>query len=375
MNKNKFALILLLFSLIFIFSLNTGAENLKLHFIDVGQGDSILIEEAGGKKILVDGGDRADSIAAGIINYLKDQKIKKLDYIISTHPHADHIGGLVDIIDSFEVETVLDSGKIHSSKTYENYLIKIDQKNIAFQTPRQGDSFKIGESELLFLHPDQKLENYNLNNSSLVFVLQSGSQKFLFTGDVEAEVERELLKENPDLKVDLIKVPHHGSKTSSFKGWIKSLEPKTAVIQVGENHYGHPAAEVVELYQNLGTQVFRNDLNGNIVVTADGQNYTVKVDSSVADIKTALKNNSNHQEKSKPKTADTETESSQNLININSASAAILDQLWGIGPATAKNIISYRNNNGSFKQIEDIKMVDGIDDGKFNRWQDKITVK
>lgn len=372
MNKNRFALILLFLALILVFSINTTAENLKLHFIDVGQGDSILIEERGGKKILVDGGDRADRIAAEIINYLKDRKIEKLDYIISTHPHADHIGGLVDIIDSFEVENVLDSGKIHSSKSYENYLIKIDQENINFETPRQGDNLKIGESELIFLHPDQYLEDYNLNNSSLVFVLKSGGQKFLFTGDVEAEVERELLKENPELKVDLIKVPHHGSKTSSFKGWIKSLEPKSAIIQVGENHYGHPSPEIIEFYQNQRIQVFRNDLNGNIVVTADGENYTVKVDKNVENIKTDDKADPNTIENSKPNTTP---KTAENLININSASAAILDQLWGIGPATAKKIINYRSNNGPFKQIQDIKKVDGIDDGKFDRWQDQITVQ
>lgn len=282
MNKNRSALFLLILVLILIFTLNTTAENLKIHFIDVGQGDSILIEDAGGKNILIDGGDRADQIAAGIINYLKNQKVEKLDYIISTHPHADHIGGLVDIIDSFEVGSVLDSGKIHTSKTYENYLIKIDQENIDFKTPRQGDKIKIGESELIFLHPDHKLENYDLNNSSLVFVLKFGEQNFLFTGDIEEKVERELLAENPKLKVNLIKVPHHGSKTSSSVNWIKNLDPDLAVIQVGTaNQYGHPASDVVELYQKLDARVFRNDLNGNIVVTTDGRNYTVRVDKTV----------------------------------------------------------------------------------------------
>jgi len=282
MNKNRSALFLLILVLILIFTLNTTAENLKIHFIDVGQGDSILIEDAGGKNILIDGGDRADQIAAGIINYLKNQKVEKLDYIISTHPHADHIGGLVDIIDSFEVGTVLDSGKIHTSKTYENYLIKIDQENIDFKTPRQGDKIKIGESELIFLHPDHKLENYDLNNSSLVFVLKFGEQNFLFTGDIEEKVERELLAENTKLKVNLIKVPHHGSKTSSSVNWIKNLDPDLAVIQVGTaNQYGHPASDVVELYQKLDARVFRNDLNGNIVVTTDGRNYTVRVDKTV----------------------------------------------------------------------------------------------
>ncbi|MEC9489919.1 MAG: MBL fold metallo-hydrolase [Halanaerobiales bacterium] len=376
MNRNKLVLFLLLLSLILIFSINTTAQNLKIHFIDVGQGDSILIEAAGGQNILVDGGDRADRITAGIINYLRDQNVKKLDYLISTHPHADHIGGLVDIIDSFKVGTVLDSGKVHTSKTYENYLIKIDQENIHFETPRQGDKFKIGESELYFLHPDQNLDNYDLNNSSLVFLLKFGQQNFLFTGDIEAEVERKLLAENPELKVDIIKVPHHGSKTSSFASWIKSIQPETAVIQVGENHYGHPAAEVLTLYQEQGARVFRNDLNGNIVVTADGKNYTVKVDRS-ANNRTDRKNNAAAENTSpaKIKSESKNKADSSNLININTASAAVLDQLWGIGPVTAKKIINYRQKNGLFSQIEEIKKVDGIDDGKFGRWYDKITVK
>ncbi len=372
MNRNRLALFLLLISLILVFTLTITAENLKIHFIDVGQGDSILIEEAGGKNILVDGGDRADRIAAEIINYLKDQNIKRLDYIISTHPHADHIGGLVDIIDTFEVGTVLDSGKIHTSKTYENYLIKIDQENINFETPRQGDEFIIGESKLYFLHPDQNLDDYDLNNSSLVFILQFGQQYFLFTGDIEEKVEKKLLQENPELRVDLIKVPHHGSKTSSFSGWIKNLKPKTAVIQVGENHYGHPAAEVIELYQNQGASIFRNDLNGNIVVTADGINQVVKVDKSV---KNTEKNNQKSSQSEGKSTSPAQKKDNSNLININTASASILDQLWGIGPSTAEKIINYRKDNGAFENIEEIKNVDGIDDGKFGRWYDKIRVE
>lgn len=372
-NKKIIALVLILIFLT-LFSLNTTAQNLKIHFIDVGQGDSILIEEAEGKNILVDGGDRSDKIAAKIINYLKEQEIKKLDYIISTHPHADHIGSLTDIIDNFEVGTVLDSGKIHTSKTYENYLIKIDQKNLNFKTPRQGDEFGIGDSKIFFLHPDQKLENYDLNNSSLVFLLQYKKQKFLFTGDIEKSVEAKLLQQNPELKVDLIKVPHHGSDTSSYYSWIKNLKPKLAVIQVGaDNHYGHPAAEVIELYQNLGTKVYRNDLNGNVVVTADGKNYTVKVDQIVKNIQKETEITTTTKEKGS--NSNSLNSKDDNLININTASLQLLDQLWGIGPATAKKIINYRKNNGAFEKIEEIKNVDGIDDGKFGHWHDKITIK
>ncbi len=365
MTKKKILFFILTAALLIFFSFVTTAQNLKIHFIDVGQGDSILIEEAGGQNILVDGGDRSDQVAAGIINYLKDQNIKKLDYIISTHPHADHIGGLVDIIDSFEVGKILDSGKIHSSMTYENYLIKIDQENIDFDTPRQGDKFTIGKSEIVFLHPDQKLDSYDLNNSSLVFVLKYAQQNFLFTGDIEKEVEAELLTENPGLKADIIKVPHHGSNTSNLANWIKALKPEIAVIQVGDNHYGHPAAGIIQLYQENGAQVYRNDLNGNIVVTADGKNYAVKVD-KIADNIIAGADISQKSSEAKNK---------KDLININSADITTLDKLWGVGPATAEKIIDYRKKNGPFKKLEEIKNIDGIDDGKFDRWQDKITVE
>lgn len=360
MKKKQFIYLTLVIILLLSFSLNTTAQNLKIHFIDVGQGDSILIEAPAGKKLLVDGGDRNNKVTKNLINYLKKQKIKKLDYLISTHPHADHIGGLGAVIDNFKVEKVLDSGKVHSSKTYENYLIKIDQENIDFKTPRQGDLIELGKSKLKFLHPDSENSNYDLNNSSLVFVLEFGKQKFLFTGDIEKEVEKKLLKDYPELKTTLIKAAHHGSKSSSTKAWIKNLEPEVVVIQVGaKNKYGHPAAKVLNLYQNLNTQIYRNDLNGNIVLTSNGSNYTIKVAKSIK---------AKAQAKIKPK------QKNSALININTASAQKLTELWGIGPATAAKIIAYRQQNGPFTEIEAIKKVKGIGTNKFEHWQNKITI-
>lgn len=370
MNKKRIALLFLIISLTLLFTLNTTAENLKIHFIDIGQGDSILIQAAAGENILVDGGDRADAVAEKIISYLKAQNVKKIDYLISTHPHADHIGSLTAVIDNFEVEKILDSGKVHSSKTYENYLLKIDQKNIDFAAPRRGDIIELKKGKIKFIHPDSKIADYSLNNSSLVFVLNYKKQKFLFTGDIEKEVEQKLLLKNPELKVDIIKVPHHGSSSSSSWAWIKSLEPKTAVIQVGAaNSYGHPAPETTANYRRLKTAIYRNDLNGDIVITADGENYTVKVDKNLSAGSKKQKNLLSKNDKK------LKVESSgHKLININQADAKTLSQLWGIGSTTAAKIITYRQKNGPFQQIEEIMNVKGIGKAKFERWQHKISV-
>lgn len=275
MNKNITLIILLVFALTFSIS----ASNLEIHFIDVGQGDSILIKTPSDENILVDGGGRANAIKAKIINYLKKEKVIKIDYMISTHPHADHVGGLKDIIDEFEILNVLDSGKKYGSKTFENYLAKINQENINFKTPKQGDRIRLKDSEIIFLHPDEDIDSESINNSSIVFVYRYGKQIFLFTGDIEREIKKEILKENPNLKVDLIKVPHHGSGYSSYPDWVESVAAKIAVIQVGENHYGHPSKEIIELYSKYG-KVYRNDLNGDIVVTANKSEYIVTVNES-----------------------------------------------------------------------------------------------
>lgn len=374
--KNKYFYVFLCIILILIFSLNSAAHNLKLNFIDVGQGDCILIQGPDGSNILVDGGDRNDQTAEHIINYLNSKDVKKLDYIISTHPHSDHIGNLAAVLNNFPVDNVLDSGRVHTSQTYENYLQTIEAKQINFKLPRTGDQIKIGQLSLLFLNPDQNVNDYSLNNASLVFMLSYKKQKFLFTGDMEKEIENKLLQNNFDLQANLIKVPHHGSDSSSTAAFVKAVKPEIAVFQVGkDNNYGHPEQKIINRYQQIGSKIYRNDLNGDIVVSSNGTALAVKV------LKTASEKQllTGHQEKINANEKQTKTNSTANYknkkININHASAAELTSLWGVGPATAKKIIAYRKKYGPFQTISAIKNVKGISEVKFAHWKNRITIK
>lgn len=374
--KNKYFYVFLCIILILIFSLNSAAHNLKLNFIDVGQGDCILIQGPDGSNILVDGGDSDDQTAEHIINYLNNKDVKKLDYIISTHPHSDHIGNLAAVLNNFPVDNVLDSGRIHTSQTYENYLQTIEAKQINFKLPRTGDKIKIGQLSLLFLNPDKNVNDYSLNNASLVFMLSYKKQKFLFTGDMEKEIENKLLQNNFDLKANLIKVPHHGSDSSSTAAFVKAVQPEIAVFQVGkDNNYGHPEQKIINRYHQIGSKIYRNDLNGDIVVNSNGTALAVKV------LKTASEKQllTGHQEKINANQQQTKANSASNYknkkININHASAAELTSLWGVGPATAKKIIAYRKKHGPFQAISAIKNVKGISEVKFAHWKNRITIK
>ncbi|MFW5998702.1 MAG: helix-hairpin-helix domain-containing protein [Bacillota bacterium] len=338
------------------------AEELKVHFIDVGQGDSILIQSPEDKNILIDGGNRWNKVEEKLISYLKKQEVTTLDAVVSTHPHADHIGGLSAVIREFEVEQIYDSGRIHTSKTYENYLLLIDEKDIPFVTPRRGDVLEIGELSFKVLHPDQNkdVNQYSLNNSSLVLQLEFEEISFLFTGDIEKEVQQEIVDTDIDIKANILKVGHHGSETFAHEVFMRRANPEIAVIQAGEdNRYGHPHEETLNLLKEEDIEIFRNDIHGDIIITAAGGEYEIDAGKD----KTP---------RAPPETENTEDESSK--LNINQASQHELEQLWGVGPVTAEKIIEYRKEHGSFKSRDEIKKVDGIDEKKFNKWKNEITV-
>lgn len=247
---------------------------LQVHFIDVGQGDSIYIKTPS-KNILIDAGERGDTV----VNYLKELDVSSLDLVISTHPHSDHIGGLVNVLRALEVKEVIDPGIVHTSKTFEDYLTLIDEKDIVFTEGWPGDVRDLGDSVMLeILHPREPKSN-DLNNASVVARLSFGEISFLFTGDAEKKSEKEILDQGFDIKSTILKAGHHGSSTSTGEDFLNAVSPETVIIMCGEgNSYGHPHEEIIEMLESYDINIYRTDISGTIVIITDGKTYEVSTE-------------------------------------------------------------------------------------------------
>jgi competence protein ComEC len=255
----------------------TGAANItiEVHFLDVGQGDSILVKY-GNKSMLVDGGpiDAGQTVAS----YLKGQGISTIDVLVSTHPHADHIGGLLTVLREFPVKVVYDSGIPHTTQTYEEYLTLIDQKNVRYIVPERGDTVDLGPGVTVQVlsPPPGGIAGGDLNENSIVLKITYGDTSFLLDSDAGFNAEDVMLSSGYDLKSDVLKVGHHGSKYSSSRAFLKAVDPEYSVIEVGaDNPYGHPAPATVAQLEEIGSKVYRTDRDGNIVMVSDGKGIIV----------------------------------------------------------------------------------------------------
>ncbi len=242
----------------------------EIHFLDVGQGDATLIR-CGDHAMLIDAGDNDKGTAVQL--YLNKQGIKKLDYLVLTHPDADHIGGADVVISKFTIGRVFMADYEKDNKTYREVIQALADKNLTWSTPRPGTTYTLGTAKFTILAPLKTYEDPN--NSSIALLFQNGGNTFLFTGDGEEEAESDIGKSGRSVKADVYKAGHHGSDTASSEAFLDAVDPAFAVISCGEgNSYGHPHAAVLNALRARGVKVFRTDEQGSIIAWSDGSEIT-----------------------------------------------------------------------------------------------------
>lgn len=267
------SLFLLLFTLVPQSALTVKAEGnseMAVHFIDVGQGNAILVQ-SGGQNLLCDGGDQ--SHADLIISYLQEQNVENIDYMIASHYDEDHIGGLVPCIDNFSVSNIFGPDYVHTSNLFNNFMNTATANAIIVQYPSVGETFDFGTGSFTVLAPNGISQNSNDN--SLVIKLENGSNSFIFTGDAEETSEQDMISTGMNLDCDVLSVGHHGSASSTTWDFLEATSPSYAVISCGiNNQYNHPSADTMGRLSDMGIPVFRTDKQGTIIAVSDGTNIS-----------------------------------------------------------------------------------------------------
>lgn len=243
----------------------------SVHFIDVGQGDCTLIKTNKGN-MLIDAGE--NGMESTVINYLEKYGIETITYLVATHPHSDHIGGMQEVINRFDIENVimprLSSVNTPTTQTYENMLSAIKDSGAKVIAAKPSSEYKFGDVSFKILSPFTQDEN--LNNMSVSLKLTYGEHSFMFTGDAESEVEKQILNKGYDIKADVYKAAHHASTTSNTKKFVQAIDPDYAVISCGAgNSYGHPHDEIIELFDQLAISHYTTMDYGSIVFTVENQ--------------------------------------------------------------------------------------------------------
>lgn len=336
---------------------DTNREPLTVHFLDVGQGDASLILLPNGKNILIDAGTR--TAGEKVVSYLIQAGITSIDLVVATHAHADHIGGLVPVINEFAIGQVLDSGRTHTSLTYLNYLEEVDEKDIRLTIAEVGSKINLDPNVTITVL-NTGSEQKSLNNSSVSLKVEYDQVSFVFTGDAEVLSEGEMANAF-DLSAEILQVGHHGSRTSSNPPFLNNVQPEEAILSYGQgNSYNHPHAEVISRFQANGTNLYSTAANGDIVAITDGLTYEIKSNPWYGTGNTG------------GSTGDEENPAFP--ININSASVEELQRITGVGPVIAERIIEYRELHGPFTTIDEIQNVSGIGTDRFDGMKDQITV-
>lgn len=277
--KKKFFSVMVILLSIFIglyydeiestYSSSVAEGILEVYFLDVGQADSILIRN-NEEVMLIDAGNNEDG--ALLSSYISSLGIDTFKYVVGTHPHEDHIGGLDNIINDFNIETIFLPDVITTTKTFTEVLDAIEAKSMSYEVPKIGDKYSLGTADIEVIYTGT--DESDLNNTSIVLRLDFGSTSLLFTGDATDKTEELILNKNID--VDVLKVGHHGSRYSSTLEFLEKVSPEYAIISVeNPNSYGHPHSETLEKFQNANIEVHRTDEEGTILLSTDGEKIEI----------------------------------------------------------------------------------------------------
>ena len=283
LTKLKFThFVVLLCLAVFAFSTNSIANQkdglLKVYFFDVGQGDAIFIESPNGNQVLIDGGP--DSMVVQKLGKTMPFYDKDIDIIALTHSDADHVTGLIEVLNRYEVGNIVYSNIVRNSALYGAWQNAVVKEGADIVEPVFGKVIDLGNGvTLTILHPAKSLMGKIMekaNNESIVLTLKYGETEILLTGDIETKTERQMILRGADLDADILKVAHHGSKTSTIEEFLYEVSPRIAVIQVGaKNRYGHPTQEVLKRLDGYGIKYYRTDIHGDVKVVSDGQNFKI----------------------------------------------------------------------------------------------------
>lgn len=250
-------------------------HNLKIHFIDVGQGSSVFVVGADGKTMLYDAGGEEESSGRIIVDYIKSIGYESIDVAIFTHPHSDHINGAATVLKELEVGAIYYPKVTHTTRTFEKFVEAVSNAGLKFKTAKAGVEIPFGETKALLVAPISE-EYENLNDYSATLKLTWKGQSVLLTGDVEKESENEMISSNQDLDIDLLLVPHHGSNSSSTDEFLDRTTPTYAVISSGkDNSYGHPHKEVMERFHVRNIRTYNTAELGTIIATLDGEKIQI----------------------------------------------------------------------------------------------------
>ena len=278
MNRAGYKALFILILLLTLITINVSANqsnSIQVSFIDVGQGDSALIQDDTGFDVLIDGG--IASAGPTVVAYIREQGVDDIEVMVASHADSDHIGGLIEVLNApdISVDMVLYNGYPGDTLTWDTFVTAVANEGATLIAAQFPLTYTWGSSTAHIMNPVPELTNPDQNDVSVVILLDSGEVEYLFTGDIDSTVEADIVARGTPVAADILKVPHHGSKYSSSEYFLSAVQPAEAVISVGDNPYGHPTDETIQRLLDAGARIWRTDEQGTIVVESDGFTYNI----------------------------------------------------------------------------------------------------